>query len=207
MVYTKRFVIAPSKTLEDLHVTPTKQTQSRNISHRGVVRLTYISVVYKPCAVATLRMGNAFCMMNFGYGSREFEPQEGVTGQDHVAFEILSKIMTKKQIDKMWTVYCEIDVDQSGSIGEEEFRVFFNMEKGKFNSKLFSCFDADNSGQVNFFEFTCAVRCAVSISMIISVTCPIPVAGVEFPVHCTCGIGGIHFFSIRQRQKWISRLR
>ena len=101
-------------------------------------------------------MGNS-CLNAVGLGSRQFIPTEGVTGQDKVARDILLKFLTKRQIDKMWGCYCEIDVDQSGSIRDDEFRAFFKLEKGAFNSKLFGCFDADHSGYLNFFEFTCAV--------------------------------------------------
>lgn len=102
-------------------------------------------------------MGNNFCIDTFGFGIRVFEPFEGITGQDKTAHDILLKFMSQDEINCIWTVYCEIDVDQSDSIRDDEFRAFFSMEKEPFNAKLFSCFDADGSGYLNFFEFTCSV--------------------------------------------------
>ena len=135
-------------------------------------------------------MGNAFCFNVFGIGLREFVPSEDITGQDKTALDILIKFMTKEQIDQLWTIYCEIDVDQSGSIRDDEFRAFFSMEKDPFNQKLFSCFDADDSGYLNFFEFTCAVSRAGSVSVNYScILCLMSIclcclcAAVELPIH------------------------
>lgn len=113
-------------------------------------------------------MGNS-CLNAVGLGGREFVPSEGVTGQDEVAYEILLKIISKKQVDKMWSCYCEIDADQSGSIRDDEFRAFFKLEKGAFNQKLFGCFDADHSGYLNFFEFTCAVSVSFNVNYCIPI--------------------------------------
>ncbi len=90
---------------------------------------------------------------------RKFVINESIPGQDTLSYKSLKRLFLEdSEINLFFKAYCEIDADNSGSIRDDEFRAYFRMEKTPFNQKLFSMFDSDGSGYLNFFEFTCSVR-------------------------------------------------
>ena len=100
---------------------------------------------------------------------KKFEINESIPGQDTSAYKSLKRLFLEdNEIDLFFKAYCEIDADNSGSIRDDEFRAFFRMEKNPFNQKLFSMFDSDNSGFLNFFEFTCSVRFALNVAIFLT---------------------------------------
>jgi Ca2+-binding EF-hand superfamily protein len=88
----------------------------------------------------------------------KFVPREGVDGQDAKCLEIMRKMLfTDEEIDHLFTSYCDIDADHSGLVSNDEFLLYFSMEKTPINTKIFGAFDRDGSGCISFFEFVCSV--------------------------------------------------
>lgn len=88
----------------------------------------------------------------------KFVPREGVDGQDQKCQEIIRKMLfTDGEIDKLFTSFCDIDADNSGLVSNDEFLMYFSMEKTSINTKIFGVFDRDGSGCISFFEFICSV--------------------------------------------------
>ncbi len=90
--------------------------------------------------------------------TEHFVINENVAGQDRVAADVFQKLLLSKQtLDTFYRGFCEIDADNSGLIRLDEFRAYFRVENTEFNRRVFTIFDYDNSGCLNFLEFVCAV--------------------------------------------------
>ena len=66
-------------------------------------------------------------------------------------FETLK--LKKKEIGKLFSVFNQIDVDKSGTIGLAELLALMDVERTAFSSRVFSIFDEDGSGEIDFREF------------------------------------------------------
>lgn len=61
--------------------------------------------------------------------------------------------LSAQEIGKLWEIYQRMDTDRGGSIGLAEMLVHVDLEKTCFTEAVFSIFDEDGSGEVDFREF------------------------------------------------------
>jgi Ca2+-binding EF-hand superfamily protein len=72
-------------------------------------------------------------------------------GEHRDLFECLS--FREQDIGRIHEIYMEIDTDDSGTIDVAELEAYLRLEKTRFTKRIFSIFDEDNSGSVDFREF------------------------------------------------------
>lgn len=65
--------------------------------------------------------------------------------------------MSTADIRSLFYSFREVDMDGSGSIGLAELLAFVDLPRTKFTEKIFSIFDEDKSGEVDFKEFVLAL--------------------------------------------------
>lgn len=58
---------------------------------------------------------------------------------------------------KLYGIFQAIDLDHSGSIGLKELLTHIDLNENKFSRRVFSIFDEDGSGQIDFREFVLSV--------------------------------------------------
>eukprot|EP01035_Chromulina_nebulosa_P022337 gene22337-28925_t len=68
-----------------------------------------------------------------------------------VQFEALR--FNESEIERLYKLFRKVDVDESGSIELVELLVHIDLERTKFTERIFSIFDEDGSGQIDFREF------------------------------------------------------
>ena len=56
-------------------------------------------------------------------------------------------------LQKLYKIFQDIDLDNSGMIGFTELLMLLDLEYTKFTKRIFSIFDNDNSGEIDFYEF------------------------------------------------------
>jgi hypothetical protein len=61
--------------------------------------------------------------------------------------------LSKNELRKMYKIYVKVDVDKSGTIGLPELLAHIDLERTRFTEKIFSIFDTDKSGEIDFKEF------------------------------------------------------
>ena len=61
--------------------------------------------------------------------------------------------LTKREIRTLWKVFVRVDVDGSGSIGLAELLAHIDLDRTRFTERIFSIFDEDGSGEIDFREF------------------------------------------------------
>lgn len=61
--------------------------------------------------------------------------------------------LSKREIKTLWNIFTKIDFDGSGSIGLAELLAHIDLDRTRFTEKIFSIFDEDKSGEVDFREF------------------------------------------------------
>ncbi len=97
--------------------------------------------------------------MGCGQSSPQFVPNLDVPGQNQDVYDLfLSFGLKKKQIDRIYSIFVEIDADSSGQINRSEMYAYFNLDENALNQKIFGFFDADDSGLLNFAEFGVSLR-------------------------------------------------
>lgn len=60
---------------------------------------------------------------------------------------------SKKEIQKLYNIFTMVDVDGSGSIALAELLAHIDINRTPFTEKIFSIFDDDKSGEIDFREF------------------------------------------------------
>jgi Ca2+-binding EF-hand superfamily protein len=60
-------------------------------------------------------------------------------------------------IGKLFGLFCIIDGDSSGSIEIIELLMFLDVERTRFTKRIFSMFDDDASGCIDFREFVLSI--------------------------------------------------
>lgn len=70
-------------------------------------------------------------------------------------FEALQ--LRRKEIRKLYELFKRVDIDNSGSIGLNELLNHMDVDKTAFTERVFSIFDEDGSGSVDFREFVLAL--------------------------------------------------
>jgi serine/threonine-protein phosphatase 2B regulatory subunit len=60
---------------------------------------------------------------------------------------------SKGEIRKLFDIFRAVDADASGSIALSELLAHINLDRTPFTQKIFSIFDDDRSGEIDFKEF------------------------------------------------------
>lgn len=77
---------------------------------------------------------------------------------DLLTISILRELeLTDVEIRKLHNIFSDIDLNQSGYLRKDEFFAAFHMESTKSNDEIFSSFDIERNGKLNFCEFACAM--------------------------------------------------
>ena len=79
--------------------------------------------------------------------SRFYDNNEKVQSYRY-QFEALQ--LQESEIANLYTVYRLVDVDNSGTIEVNELLAHIDVDKTKFTERIFSIFDEDRSGQIDF---------------------------------------------------------
>ena len=61
--------------------------------------------------------------------------------------------ITDSDVEKCFKVYRKIDADGSGAVSIEEMLIYLEIEPTAFSRRVFSIFDLNKSGKVDFREF------------------------------------------------------
>ena len=56
----------------------------------------------------------------------------------------------------LYECFCEIDEDGSGEVDLMEMIRYLDLQRSKFNRRIFTLFDEDDSGEIDFREFVVA---------------------------------------------------
>lgn len=65
-------------------------------------------------------------------------------------------MITKSEIRKFHKYFCKADLDGSGTISLLELLTVIDVERTPFTKRVFSIFDDDGSGEIDFGEFVLA---------------------------------------------------
>ena len=65
--------------------------------------------------------------------------------------------ITRKEIEKMYRIFDQIDDDGSGELSINEFLAYFSLDRTRFAVRAFQIMDEDGSGEIDFREFVVAV--------------------------------------------------
>ena len=61
--------------------------------------------------------------------------------------------LTRPEVVKMYEIYLQVDTDKSGSIDVVELLTLLDVERTDFTERIFSAFDKDHTGKIDFYEF------------------------------------------------------
>lgn len=65
--------------------------------------------------------------------------------------------LTRNDVKRLYKVFTTMDIDRSGSITLAELLAHIDLPRTAYTEKIFSIFDDDNSGEIDFREFVLAV--------------------------------------------------
>lgn len=65
--------------------------------------------------------------------------------------------LKREEVIDMLAVYNKVDCDKSGNIDVVELLTLLDIERTRFTERIFSAFDKDHTGQIDFYEFTVSV--------------------------------------------------
>lgn len=66
-----------------------------------------------------------------------FLPNDSVSGQTSKVLKVFKALhLTKSDIDNLWGCFRDIDVDESGNIGQDELLAYFMIDSDKFWHKV-----------------------------------------------------------------------
>ena len=94
------------------------------------------------------------------------------TGEYHIRRDWMKVFkamkLTKREVIELYEIYNTVDTDQSGSIEVVELLHFLDIERSHFTERIFSAFDKDGTGQIDFYEFVVSLWkfCTLSSSAI-----------------------------------------
>lgn len=94
--------------------------------------------------------------MGCGY-SKEFNtiynsPQFVAWNQSFQALKI-----SKEEVSKLFKLFQKADMDGGGTIDVVELLTVMDVERTPFTERVFSIFDDDKSGKIDFYEFVLAL--------------------------------------------------
>lgn len=76
--------------------------------------------------------------------TKHFVPNDAIPGQGEEVFKIFKILnLNPDDIDKLYSAFRAVDIDNSGTIQQAEMGVFLRIEKSKFSDMAFSVFDED----------------------------------------------------------------
>lgn len=75
--------------------------------------------------------------------------------QDMIQYQAMQ--MSEAEVKKLYYAFRKVDIDGSGSIGLAELLAHIDLPFTPFTEKVFSIFDDDNSGEIDFKEFIMAL--------------------------------------------------
>ena len=61
--------------------------------------------------------------------------------------------MLEVDIGRLYKIFLKVDTDRGGKINLLELLMFLDIERTSFNKRVFSIFDSDGSGSIDFCEF------------------------------------------------------
>ncbi len=61
--------------------------------------------------------------------------------------------LSEREVRKLYNEFRKVDMDNSGSIGLPELLAHLDLPVTPFTEKVFSIFDDDGSGEIDFKEF------------------------------------------------------
>lgn len=65
--------------------------------------------------------------------------------------------LSLKHVSKLYNIFCKVDADNSGQIALAELLAHIDLHRTPFTERIFSIFDDDNSGEIDFHEFVLAL--------------------------------------------------
>lgn len=65
--------------------------------------------------------------------------------------------LSNADVMKLFKNFIKIDKDHSGTINIKEMLTFLDLESSPFNKRIFSCFDENDSGSIDFREYVIAL--------------------------------------------------
>ena len=65
--------------------------------------------------------------------------------------------ITTEDLFKLYTVYTSLDMDKSETIDVSEFLRAIDYDSTPFSRRVFSMFDGDGSGAIDYFEYVISV--------------------------------------------------
>lgn len=61
--------------------------------------------------------------------------------------------LTRPEVVRLYEIYLQVDTDKSGSIDIVELLTLLDIERTAFTERIFSAFDKDHTGKIDFYEF------------------------------------------------------
>lgn len=61
--------------------------------------------------------------------------------------------LQRGEVKSLLNIYNKVDADRSGSIDVVELLTLLDIERTKFTERIFSAFDKDHTGKIDFYEF------------------------------------------------------
>lgn len=65
--------------------------------------------------------------------------------------------LSKSEVQRMYNIFRKVDLDGGGSVDIVELLTLLDIERTRFTEQVFTVFDSDGSGKVDFREFVMAV--------------------------------------------------
>lgn len=86
--------------------------------------------------------------------------------------------LTKTDVAQLYKIFRKVDFDSSGSVDIVEMLTLLDVERTRFTEHVFTVFDSDGSGKIDFREFVLSVwnYCTIgqsSLGIIFAHTSPI----------------------------------
>ena len=86
-----------------------------------------------------------------------------IDGTTRIATETLG--LERHELNALEKVFDKVDENRDGRISLGEFLEFLGVEASPFHRKVFSMFDGDSSGGIDFREFVVALRRAARVEV------------------------------------------
>lgn len=88
-----------------------------------------------------------------GCGSSAFDEQFSKPAMQDCLRQFKAMQFSNSDIRKLYDIFRAVDVDGSGSIALSELLTHIHLDRTPFTEKIFSIFDDDRSGEIDFKEF------------------------------------------------------
>lgn len=96
-------------------------------------------------------------------------------------FEVMQ--LSRNEIRKLFYIFSAVDVDKSGQIALAELLAHIDLERTRFTERIFSIFDEDGSGEIDFREFVLSLWNYCTLTKATLGTCKIRI--IQFCIRCT----------------------